>query len=227
MKSEVTERLLYLNLNVGGWSRASTLIWMLRVDQGASLPRNLGRLKGFFYLNLELWRPRGFSTLILMKGNQGASLPRNLNCVDQRASLPWFLMKGNQWVSLPRNWIVVTKGLLYLDLWWKVTEGLLYLRTWIVVTNRLLYLDLWWKVTKGFLYLRTWDFACKRLKFWIRLFDGEHNCYFVVLSCVIFICSFLIWIFSFLTKKALINFCSPLKKILTLKFETWNLKLET
>ena len=183
LKSGLTERLLYLSLNLG---------WLI---------------KWLFYLDLNGRYPRGFSISIL-------------NYDDQGASLPWFEWKVSKGLLYLGTWAMATKGLLYLDLWWKVTKGLLYLRTWILVTNRLLYLDLWWKVTKEFLYLRTWDFACKRLKFWIRLFDGEYICYSVVLSYVIFICSFLIWIFSFLTKKALINFCSPLKNILTLKFET-------
>ena len=102
-------------------------------NQGASLPWNLGRLKGFFYLILELWRPRGFFTLIWMKGNQRASLPRNLgrlkgfsisilNYDDQGASLPqnlgWLrgfsisiLNYGDQGVSLPRSERKVAKTL--------------------------------------------------------------------------------------------------------------------
>ena len=59
-------------------------------------PRAIERL---LYLNLELWQPRGFSTLICIEGNQKTSLSWNLgrlsrfsisilNCDDQRASLP-------------------------------------------------------------------------------------------------------------------------------------------
>ena len=73
-----------------------------------------GAIKRLFYLNLELWWPRGFSTLIWMEGNQGASLPQNLgwlrvfsililNCDDQVAFLLW-----PEWK--------VTKGLFYLNL---------------------------------------------------------------------------------------------------------------
>ena len=36
--------------------------------------------------------------------------------------------------------------------------------------------------------------------------------------------SFLIWIFFYFSKKTLIDFCSPLKKIFSFKLETWNLE---
>ena len=113
------------------------------VNQVAFLPRSKWKVsKGLLYLNLELWRPRGFSTLIWMKGIQGASLPRNLSYGDQRASLPRSLMKGNQGASLPQTLDCGDQGASLSWSWWKVTMGLLYLRTWIVATKGLLYLDL-------------------------------------------------------------------------------------
>ena len=45
------------------------------------------------------------------------------------------------------------------------------------------------------------------------------------LICVVSICSFFIWIFFISRKKTLIDFCSSLKKILSLKFEIWNWKI--
>ena len=45
-------------------------------------------IERLLYLNLELWRPRGFSTLILMEGVQGAYQPQNLDWCNQGASLP-------------------------------------------------------------------------------------------------------------------------------------------
>ena len=72
--------------------------------------------KGIFNLNLDereprgfstsepkLWRPKGFSTLILMKGNQGAFQPQNRSYGDQGA-------------FQPRNRAVATKGIFNLDL---------------------------------------------------------------------------------------------------------------
>ena len=41
--------------------------------------------KGLLTLELELGRPRGFSTSILKNGNQGAFQPRNQSCGDQGA----------------------------------------------------------------------------------------------------------------------------------------------
>ena len=97
-----------------------------------------GAIKRLFYLNLELWWPRGFSTLIWMEGNQGASLPQNLgllrgffisilNYSDQGAYLPrsewkvtngllYLRIRGNWEASLSQSWTVATKGLRYLDL---------------------------------------------------------------------------------------------------------------
>ena len=45
-------------------------------------------IERLLYLNLELWRPRGFSTSILMEGVQGAYQPQNLDWCNQGASLP-------------------------------------------------------------------------------------------------------------------------------------------
>ena len=45
-------------------------------------------IERLLYLNLELWRPRGFSTPILMEGVQGAYQPQNLDWCNQGAFLP-------------------------------------------------------------------------------------------------------------------------------------------
>ena len=73
-----------------------------------------GVIERLFYFNLELWRPRGFSTLIWMEGNQGISLPWNLGRLrgfsisifelwQPRGFSTSIWMEGNQGTSLPRN----------------------------------------------------------------------------------------------------------------------------
>ena len=44
--------------------------------------------QGALQLRYELWRLRGFSTSILMKGNLGDFQPRNWSCGDQGAFQP-------------------------------------------------------------------------------------------------------------------------------------------
>ena len=96
----MTKRLLYLDLN----GEVTKRLLYLKTWEIERLP----------YLNLELWWPRGFSTLIWMGGNQEASLSWNLgrlrsssmsilNCDDQGASLPLIWMEGNQEASLSWN----------------------------------------------------------------------------------------------------------------------------
>ena len=72
--------------------------------------------KRLFNLDLDLWRPRGFSTSILTKGSQGTFQPQNRSCGD--------------------------KGSFQSRTWWKVTNGLFNLETGVVVTKGLFNLNL-------------------------------------------------------------------------------------
>ena len=125
-----------------GWLKGfSILVWMWKVDQGASLPwfECGGSIKGLLYLDLDMeGRSRGFFTLIWMKGNQRASLPQNLGWL--RGFSISILNCGDQRASLPRSWWKVTKGFLFLRTWddWEASLS----QSWIVVTKGLLYLDL-------------------------------------------------------------------------------------
>ena len=129
LKSGLTERLLYLSLNLG---------WLI---------------KWLFYLDLNGRYPRGFSISILNYDDQGASLPWSEWKVSKGLLYlgTWAMAtKGLLYLDL---WWKVTKGLLYLRPWIVVTKGLLYLRTWIVATKGLLYLDLDERCPKGFFTL--------------------------------------------------------------------------
>ena len=110
------------------------------------------------------------------------------------------------------------------------------------VDLRLLYFDLkCCNVDLGLLYLglellKGWskafstlilDCCLRKVKVWDYTLIGECFVVPLFLRCVIFICSFLIWIFFIFSKKTLIDFCSSLRKILSLRLETWNLELET
>ena len=101
----------------------------------------------FSTLEPELWRSRGFSTLILMKGVQKASLSRNLSSGDQGTSLPWSWWKVSKRLLNLETWVVATKGLLYLYLNGRYPRGI---STWAVASKGLLYLDLDGKYPRGF-----------------------------------------------------------------------------
>ena len=134
MKSKVTERLLYLSLNLGGlrgfsilicmWGRPkgfSILIWM-GGNREASLSRfELGEIERLLYLNMKLEvtkrflyldlngrQLRGFSISILNCGNQGASLPWSKWKVTKR--LLYLGILGDWKASLFQSWIVAPKG---------------------------------------------------------------------------------------------------------------------
>ena len=139
--------------------------------------------KRLFNPNLELWRPRAFSTSILMKGNQRAFEPQNWSCGDQGA-------------FQPRSWWTVTKRLFNLDLdereprifsiskleLWrtrgfltsilkKKNQGAFQLRSWWKVTKGLFNLDLDEKEPRGFSTLEPelWQprgFSTLELKLW-------------------------------------------------------------
>ena len=136
-KPRSIETLLYLNLELH-WPRGFfTSIWK-EGNQGASVPWNLGRLRGFSI--------------------------SNLNCYDQGDSLPWFEWKvtkgllyvgnlSNLKASLSQSQIMTTKGAFLPQSEWTITKGLLYLGTWgdwdaslsyswITGIEGLLYLDL-------------------------------------------------------------------------------------
>ena len=145
------------------------------------LDLNGSYLRGFSTLEPRLWRPRGFSISIWMKGNQGASwprnrivemlikrllyfdlmkgkqgdpLPRNRSCGNQRASTS-ILMKGNQKAYLPWNRSCVDQGASLAQSWWKVTNGLLYLGTGLLKCRSNGFSTLTWIVEmsiKGLLY---------------------------------------------------------------------------
>ena len=153
----LTERLLYLSLNLG-WS----IKGLLYLDLNARYPR------GFSTLEPRLWWPRGFSTSIWMEGNKGASLTRNLGQLRDFSIL--ILNCDDQGASLPRSK-------------WKVTKELLYLGTWGDWEFLYLNFELWWprglststewKVTKGLLYLGTWgDWEVSLSQSWIVTTKG-------------------------------------------------------
>ena len=112
LKFRLTERLPYLNLNLG-WSIKGLLYLNMngRYLRGFS---TLGPETIFSISILNYGRPRGFSTSIFMKGIQRASLTWNhgwlrglsfwiLNCGWPRGFSTSILMKGNQRAFLPWN----------------------------------------------------------------------------------------------------------------------------
>ena len=192
-------------------------------DQGASLPQSWWKVtKGLFYLGT--WSDwEAFLSQSWIVGDQWASLPWNLgrlwgfsililNYGWPRGFSTSILMKDNQRASLPPNlgWLrglsisILNCGRLRdfsTSILMNGNQGASLPQNlgWFPVKDQNLGLD----------------------------FKGWVLCCSIVLRCVIFICSFLVWIFLNFSKKTLINCCSPLKKILILKFETWNLKLKT
>ena len=112
LKFRLTERLPYLNLNLG-WSIKGLLYLNMngRYLRGFS---TLGPETIFSISILNYGWPRGFSTSIFMKGIQRASLTWNhgwlrglsfwiLNCGWPRGFSTSILMKGNQRAFLPWN----------------------------------------------------------------------------------------------------------------------------
>ena len=148
----------------------------------------------------ELWRPRGFFTLILIKGNQGAFLPWNRSCDDQG-------------VFLPRSW-------------WKVTKGLFYLRTGRLKCRSKGFSTLIRATEMSIKEFFYFDLvvACKMSKFGIRLqmMRALWSHYF----WDVWFPLDLIYFFSFLGRKLWLIFAILLKKILSseFEFEIWNLK---
>ena len=102
-------------------------------NQGASLPWNLGRLKGF-------------SILILNFDNQGTSQPQS----EWKVTIRLLYLKtwGDWEASLSQSWIVATKGLFCLDLNGRSRRGLC--TSEVGAIERLLYLNLKLWQPRGF-----------------------------------------------------------------------------
>ena len=190
-KLRAIDRLIYLKIELW-WPRGvTTSIWM-EGNQEASLPKKMGRL-------------RGFSILILNRDDQGASLPQ-------------FKWKVNKGILFLRNWCDGEAFNLNHELWWPrglsaskpgAIESLLYpnLELWQL---RGISTSIWmegnqgaslplnlgwlrgfsismlncdeqgasfscseWKVTEGLLYLRTWgDWETYLSQSWIVMKTG-------------------------------------------------------
>ena len=200
----VIERLFYPNLNAAGRQRKMGFFTsiLLKVDQRASLPWSCWKwIKGLFYLDLVEMLIKGFLYLDLVE-----TLMKGLHYLD----LVETSMKGFHCLDLGETSI---KGFHYVNLAETSIKGLLYLH----LVERLI---------KGLLYLDLGLFLAKSQNFGLD-FNWWVLCCPIVLRCVIFNCSFSIWIFFIFSKKTLIDFCSSLRKILSLRLETWNLELET
>ena len=122
------------------------------------------------------------------------------------------------------------KGLLYFDLGcWEVDQraSLHWSRTTEMSIKGLLYFD-----------LNCWNVDQRASLLWSKLLPAksqnlgiDFKWWVLCGPTIVVMCDFQLFLldlnFFIFSKKTLMDFCSSLKKILSLDFETWNLKFET